>query len=414
MRESEPGKRVEIIINASDRWQGRPLATQILEVLRREGAAGATVAHAFSGFASHRGMQTLSTRREPGDLPIVLVWVDTPARVERLLPKIREVMQGGSLTIQDVTWFRGPRAREPVIAGDTHVADVMTTQVTTTTPEMTVAEVARVIAGKNYRGLPVIDEEKRVVGILSETDLVQRAGFRGGRWTQGTELRVRDVMTKDVVTVSPDATLLDAAALMVDRRVRRLPVTQDGRLVGIVSRFDLLRMVSKQLDVGRGTPVGGVSAETQVSEVMHTAVPTVLEDDTLNAVGQTVGSSAVHVAVVLDQWRHVVGLITDAELVEHLVPASPGRGREREAKRAHRLGEPDVRLQEGAEPRARDLMRGDVATTFGDTQVGQALQTMMEAKQKVLPVVDDAWRLVGMVDRVSLLTWLAHGAEGGA
>src|SRR5438093_11924500 len=133
---------------------------------------------------------------------------------------------------------------------------------------------------------------------------------------------------------------------------------------------------------------------------MRRNVPTVLEDDPLRAVVTAVSSSRMHVAVVLDEWRHVQGLITDSELVEHLtLAARPNTAGKRGRVRA--AGETPT-LQ------ARDVMRPEPATSFADTPAGQALKTMLDAHQKVLPLVDNAWRLEGIIDRSDLLNWLAR------
>ena len=402
METGEPGKRVEIIINESDRWRNKPLWTAILELLRREGATGATVTRGMAGFAGHRLIHSATADHFSTELPVVLAWVDSPSHVERLLPKLREILQGGSVTVQDVEWYRAIRTKDPVIAGDILVRDVMTRQVASVGPQMTVEELAQLLAGKRYHGMPVVNPEGEVVGVVTTTDLAERGSLDSGAGLRAG-LLVGDIMSKVVGSVSPDATLPEAARVMASRGHRRLPVVEGKRLVGLISRFDLLRTVSTTLeDTSQEPSLGGISALTPISQVMRRNVPTVLEDDSLRAVVNRVGSSKMQLAVVLDEWRHVVGLITDAELVERLTPAedaqTPGHTHD-ERGEAHHL-------------RAKDIMKPDVETVFGDTPVGQALKTMMDAGQKVLPVVDNAWRLEGMVDRTDLLGWLAVPAGG--
>lgn len=145
----------------------------------------------------------------------------------------------------------------------TLVRQVMTTDVVTFSPEETVEVATRRLIDRNVDGAPVVDAEGRVVGMLSSDDLlVQETQLHYptvfslfGAYLElpsshrrfEAELRraiaavVRDVMEPDPVTCAGDDTLERAATLMHERDVSRLPVIDDGRLVGIVARGDLLR-----------------------------------------------------------------------------------------------------------------------------------------------------------------------------
>src|SRR5689334_21242599 len=98
MDRTEPGKRVEILLNESDRWRNRPLSTAILEMLRREGAAGATASRGFAGFAGHRRMESLTTDRLLQETPVCITWIDRAPLVDRLMPKLHEMLQGGAIS----------------------------------------------------------------------------------------------------------------------------------------------------------------------------------------------------------------------------------------------------------------------------------------------------------------------------
>ncbi|HSQ21517.1 MAG TPA: DUF190 domain-containing protein [Coriobacteriia bacterium] len=95
-------KRVTVYMGESDRWHHQPLHTALVEMLRREGAAGATVFKGVEGFGKNSRIHTASILRLSADLPIVLVWVDTPERVDALLPGIDEMLCGGLVVVEDV------------------------------------------------------------------------------------------------------------------------------------------------------------------------------------------------------------------------------------------------------------------------------------------------------------------------
>lgn len=124
--------------------------------------------------------------------------------------------------------------------------------------------VAAMMADRAISGLPVVDPDGRLVGIVTDGDLMRRLAAKEDRpesWfsrmlashgalaehyarTHGR--RVQDVMTTDVVSVSEDTSVEEAAKLLETRRIRRLPVLRDGKLVGVISRADLLRTVMSQ------------------------------------------------------------------------------------------------------------------------------------------------------------------------
>lgn len=102
MRIEGPGKRVTILIGESDRWHHQTLHTAIVEMLRREGCAGATVVKGIEGFGKSSRIHTTNVLRLSEDLPVAVVFVDSPERVERVMPMIDEMVGGGLVTVEDV------------------------------------------------------------------------------------------------------------------------------------------------------------------------------------------------------------------------------------------------------------------------------------------------------------------------
>jgi CBS domain-containing protein len=135
------------------------------------------------------------------------------------------------------------------------IEQIMTTDVATISPDASLKDVARTLAGREVSGLPVVDDDGRLVGIVSERDLFPRkaAQPRGGLLsrllgrTDGARPPARvaaDVMSTPAVAIEPFWSIPGAAAMMRDHGVKRLPVIDDGgRLVGIVSLADVVRAV---------------------------------------------------------------------------------------------------------------------------------------------------------------------------
>ncbi|SAK91035.1 HPP family protein [Caballeronia ptereochthonis] len=139
-------------------------------------------------------------------------------------------------------------------------ADIMTTSVISASPDMSVRQAAGTMVFAGISGMPVIDEDGRLLGIVTEGDLMHRAeigtGVRhrawwlelvastrelAGQYVKEHARKVRDVMSTDVTTVTEMCPVADIAELLERRRIKRVPVTRDGKVVGVVSRANLIR-----------------------------------------------------------------------------------------------------------------------------------------------------------------------------
>ena len=157
-------------------------------------------------------------------------------------------------------------------------ADVMVSKVITVSPEASVKEVAEILLAKRISAVPVVDRDGRLLGIVSEGDLIHRieTGTERHRswWLEifaGKETLARDfvksharlatdVMTHPVITVTPETPLGELASLLERHRIKRVPVVRDGKLVGIVSRANLVQAL---VNLGKlGTPETTVADAT--------------------------------------------------------------------------------------------------------------------------------------------------------
>jgi CBS domain-containing protein len=139
------------------------------------------------------------------------------------------------------------------------IRDVMVRTVVTVEAHATIKEVAQALVDNRISGMPVVDADGVVLGVVSEADVLLKEGgadaiqHRSLARVRGESQETRaqlakaaattagEAMTAPPITIGPDRSIADAAALMTGRRVNRLPVVEDGRLVGIVSRADLVR-----------------------------------------------------------------------------------------------------------------------------------------------------------------------------
>jgi CBS domain-containing protein len=115
--------------------------------------------------------------------------------------------------------------------------DIMTRKVYTIRPEASAQETAQLLDQHRISGLPVVDEGNDIIGIVTEADIISKVDKEG--------LRVSDIMSHEVTSVNEETPVSEIALLLTERKIKRVPVVQDGKLVGIVSRADIVHAVAQ-------------------------------------------------------------------------------------------------------------------------------------------------------------------------
>lgn len=144
--------------------------------------------------------------------------------------------------------------------------DVMTSEVITVDENSSVTAVAKLLAERGISAVPVVDQDNRVIGMVSEGDLLHRTetgterrrswwlelitstNQLAGDYIKSHSSSVKDVMTRDVISVSDTTPVADIAVLLETNRIKRVPVLRDGELVGIVSRANLVRALAMTIN----------------------------------------------------------------------------------------------------------------------------------------------------------------------
>jgi CBS domain-containing protein len=163
----------------------------------------------------------------------------------------------------------------------------MTKPVFSVSPEASISAVIRLMVDKRLSGIPVVDPDRRVLGVLTEGDLLRRseigtaegrrkwwefllgAGRTAADYVHTHSRRVADLMSVDPVTVTEATSLTDAVALMQSNRIKRLPVIRHGALVGILSRSDVVRALGDHL---AAEAVGADSSDIAIQARLHDAL----------------------------------------------------------------------------------------------------------------------------------------------
>lgn len=115
--------------------------------------------------------------------------------------------------------------------------DIMTRSVYTIRPEASAQEAAQLLAQKRISGVPVVDAQNNIIGMVTEADIISKVISEG--------LKVADIMNCEVIAVDEETPVSDIAALLTEKRIKRVPVVSGGRLAGIVSRADIVIAVAQ-------------------------------------------------------------------------------------------------------------------------------------------------------------------------
>jgi len=121
-------------------------------------------------------------------------------------------------------------------------SDIMTRKVVTISPTASAQEAAQLLDQFRISGLPVVDASNNLIGIVTEADIISKVNRHGLLDRNG--LLVADIMSRAVTTVSEETPVGDIATLLTERKIKRVPVMRQGRLVGIVSRGDIVHAVA--------------------------------------------------------------------------------------------------------------------------------------------------------------------------
>jgi CBS-domain-containing membrane protein len=212
------------------------------------------------------------------------------------------------------------------------ISDVMTTDVAVVNPATGFKEAVELLVKRNVSGLPVLDEAGSLVGVVTEADLMSKEafgeklrpieavlGFVNGdhHWSaKAAALTVGDLMTATPVTAGPQEDVRTAARRMLDRGLKRLPVVEDGRLVGIVSRHDLLALYHRD-DTDIAADIAARLASPLYAPEQNTVTATV-SDGVVTLTGEV--RWELEVPIVAGLAGHVPGVVAVVNQVSYAKP----------------------------------------------------------------------------------------------
>lgn len=264
------------------------------------------------------------------------------------------------------------------------VSEVMTTEVETVQMNSSLEEVASIMKVENVGAVPVVDEDDDLVGIITDRDIVVRCIAEG---KDPAETNVEDVLSHELETIEPDADVEEATRLMADRQIRRLPVCQDGELVGMVSIGDLA-VKTPQVDAS-GEALRdisqGVKGETMIPAARR-------ERARVHAQAHEGGSRAPHAAEANFQDNEDLDLEFSSEK-----DIAMSEAHERHANRHHQSSQEQKGLG-GSKTKLRPIADGrpkqDLGS-LGQKKSGQGISNQQASEElrrnnRVVSIRDDA------------------------
>jgi CBS domain-containing protein len=248
MELTQKANRIVITIWKDARQEDESLCDAVLRILREEGVPGAIVTAGREPIAAAEPRDAIA-RHGAADGALIIEWFDEPDQVATVLGRLASIVPEGCILVEQAELVSCTRSQLGQGPGEVTVRDWMTCQVRAVTPDLPAAMALTLFEEDGLRVLPVIDQEQHVIGLLTEGSLLAhlRLGEPGNLLDgpnsalRDGEPRVGDIMTRDPLTVADDAMAQEAARLMAEKGLKRLPVVnRAGQLIGMISQHDLL------------------------------------------------------------------------------------------------------------------------------------------------------------------------------
>lgn len=412
-------QRVRIYLSEREQRGGEPLYLAVLELLRREGATGATALRGLAGFGPSywtRAGGPVSLTERP---PVVIEWVDRSERISRTMLLLDELLPDALITIEQVQIYRAVLRQRGPFAGEATVGTIMRPLAQQMLPETPLSEALALLIAEGLTSLPVIDSTGRLVGMLLERDLIYRIGLRlplalldlldpAARDSLLTPLigrSVAQVMSGEPRSVTPGMLIPQALVIMIEQGYDQVAVVdREGRVVGLLSGDDALRAAA---ETGARAQEGVRDAEppTPVTLVMQMAGPQVALGQPLSAALEQLLVTPARQLVVVDAAGQLAGLLTLASTLRGL------DGNERAAF--------TTALLRGVAPGAlamisrplSEMIERDPPTFASDDTIIDAARRLLELGLPSAPVIDRDGRPIGMLARSGLVRALVQQGE---
>jgi CBS domain-containing protein len=404
------------------RSQGRPLLEAVVDYVKSlKLAARCVVTRAMAGCYETGEIASQSILTISYNMPLKIEIVLPAAESEAVLEALETLVTDGIVAVGDLD-VRSYKTRQNLIPRQIKVRDIMTHDPQRVRPDTPLQDVVRLLLGVTFTSVPVVDRAGRPLGIITQGDLVYRAGLplRLGLLAESEPGRKNSalaglagkqaeaVMTRPAVIITEDQRLTDAVDLMLRQDVKRLPVVdENGLLTGVLSRVDVFRTITREGPDWEAFRQRDVQVENlrYVSDIMRRDSQAVGPDTPVEEVIRIIDTDDIQRVAVVDPEGSFLGMISDRDLLA----AFAGKGQgfwdylscRLSFKTSHECSR-ELR-QTLREKTAGEVMKTDLVIVGESTRIEEAIRLMVDKRLKRLPVVDAEGRFRGMVSRESLL-----------
>lgn len=415
-------KAIEIFTSEAARCHKKPLVDVVIQYVRElKIAARCIVTRGIAG--CYESGEVATTRLEvlSFNQPVRIYIVVPAEETDRVIDGLDAMVGEGIIALHDLNVL-SYRAHNTFFPRQLKVRDVMTPDPKRVAATTALNDVVRMLLSSVFTGLPVVDNENRPIGVITQGDLITRGGLplRLGLLAASDEKRRESVlaplvsrqaaavMTAPVVTIGDERPLAEAVERMLDAGVKRLPVVdRAGRLAGMLSRIDIFRTVMREAPDWNAFHAQKIEVAQlkRVGDILRRDTQTVSPDTPLDEVIRVIDHNDIQRVAVVDAAGKLLGLIADGDLLHFFKPEHEGIW--------HLLARAKHPFQQDAcrgdlqrcllETKAAAVMTTDLVTVREEMLIEEAIGLMVDKALKRLPVVDGDGRFKGMVSRDSLL-----------
>ncbi|TCL56818.1 CBS domain protein [Hydrogenispora ethanolica] len=413
---------IKVFTNENAHWQGKPLGQAVVEYLRGlKIPLRCIVVKGNEGYYETGEIAIQTLLKYNFNLPVKIEIILPVRWLKVVLRNVAAMVQDGIVAVEKLAVYHY-RADEQLIPNQVTVREVMTGKVATVPPGLPLDEVVRRMLAASLKSIPVVDEERRVLGMITQENLSDHPHLplRLGLLARLEPAKIEkflnqlpiytaaEIMTSPAVTVRESQQLHEAIDLMLKHRLKRLPVVDEqGRLAGVIARIDILRVIDQQVLRWKTLQHQHITVQNlkQIKQVGQRDREAVYPETPLSEVVDLFDRKEIQRVAVVDHANHLLGIISDTDLL----PVRDGtvetakeffiHPRSALAKR-RQLKEVVERMNART---AGDLMNRQVLWVRERDTVDTAVQFMAEQGLKRLPVVNDAGQFQGMISRDALL-----------
>ncbi|HUY01100.1 MAG TPA: CBS domain-containing protein [Candidatus Deferrimicrobium sp.] len=251
-------------------------------------------------------------------------------------------------------------------------------------------EVIQLMQNYNVKAMPVVKKgTKEIVGIISQTDLLLNPD----------EEQIALLMTRDPVQISPQISVKELVDIMIQKNLRRLPVTENNQVVGMISIGDIIKAISR------------MNIKTPIKDLIKTKINVIWDGTPLNAVPAIMRLGKIRTLPCIDENEALTGIISDVDFIreskiiseEKASSISSSSDKEWSWETSDILLITKKKLKMPNRP-VRDVMVKNIITINEFTSISECANKMWKNKIDQIPVLDARGELIGLIDDVTIVT----------